>query len=167
MTQQELKERFDMLYGYMSTSNEPRYMRLFGEVMKEMMDWMIKNQPSAAEQWIETLCAIRWEQYLSKAEAIKVFNALIPKGAWSYEVWHRAMEELGLEMEREYVFNCYALWLVMNAIHSDDGQVLAELLGIEPSDVTDAKYIKTIHRLAVNKLTDTDGFYSVRQLYLA
>lgn len=162
-----MKEKFEMLYNYMSASNEPKYMMLFGEVMKEMMDWMIQNKPDAANNWIETLCAIKWEQYLTRAEATKVFNALIPKGAWQYDTWRRAMEELGLEIEREYVFNCYALWLVMNAIHSDDGADIAGLLGIEPTDVTNARYIKTIHKFAVNRLTDSDGFYSARQTYLA
>lgn len=75
MTQTEMKDKFDMLYNYMSASNEPRYMKLFGEVMQEMMDWMIKNQSASAEQWIETLCAIKWEQYLTKSEALTVFNA--------------------------------------------------------------------------------------------
>ena len=71
MTQTEMKDKFDSLYGYMAASNEPRYMKLFGEVMVEMMDWMIKNQPTAAEQWIETLCAIKWEQYLRFSKLMK------------------------------------------------------------------------------------------------
>ena len=166
MTQTEMKDKFESLYGYMAASNEPRYMKLFGEVMQEMMDWMIKNQSAAAEQWIETLCAIKWEQYLTKSEALSVFNALNPKGAWTLDIWRKAMEDLGLETEREYVFNCYSLWIVMNAIHSDNGAVIAGLLGIEPTDVTNPKYIKTIHRMAVNTLTDDDGFFDVRSYYL-
>ena len=166
MTQNEMKDKFESLYGYMAASNEPRYMKLFGEVMQEMMDWMIKNQSAAAEQWIETLCAIKWEQYLTKSEALSVFNALNPKGAWTLDVWRKAMEDLGLETEREYVFNCYSLWLEMNAVHSDNGAVIAGLLGIEPTDVTNPKYIKTIHKMAVNTLTDDDGFFDVRSYYL-
>lgn len=166
MTPQELKEKFDALYNYMSVSNEPKYMRLFGEVMKEMMDWMIKNQPTLSEQWIEILCSIKWEQYLTKAEAIKVFNALDPKGAWGWEVWMKAMQELGLECEREYVFNNYSLWVVMNAVHSDNGQVIAGIIGIDPNDVTNAKYIKAIHSMAVNTLMDSDKFFDVRRYYL-
>jgi hypothetical protein len=54
----------------------------------------------------------------------------------------------------------------MNAIHSDNGAVIAGLLGIEPTDVTNAKYIKTIHKMAVNTLTDDDGFFDVRDYYL-
>lgn len=167
MTQQEMKEKFDMLYNYMSTSNESRYMKLFGDVMVEMMDWMIANKSEAAQSWIETLCAIKWEQYLTRSEAVKVFNAMMPKGAWSWDMWKRAMEDLGLEMEREYIFNNYSLWVVMNAIHSDNGAVIAELLNIAPSDVTNERYVRTIHKMAVNMLADADGVYSVRGYFLA
>jgi hypothetical protein len=105
MTQTEMKDKFESLYSYMSASNEPRYMKLFGEVMVEMMDWMIKNQPTAAEQWIETLCAIKWEQYLTKSEALTVFNTLKPKGAWALDIWRKAMEDLVLdERQRELMF---------------------------------------------------------------
>lgn len=166
MTQEEMKKKYESLYNYMASSNEPKYMMLFGEIENEMMDWMIKNQPQAAEAWIEKLCAIKWEQYLSKSEAVKVFNALMPKGAWSWDVWQKAMQDLGLEWEREYVFNCYALWVVMNAIYSDDGTDIAGMLGIDATDVTNSKFIKSIHKLATNKLTDADGFYNVRSYFL-
>lgn len=161
-----MKEKFDMLYNYMATSNEPKYMKLFGEVMSEMMDWMIQNKTDIAQNYLETLCAIRWEQYLSKTEATKIFNAMTPKGAWSYDTWKRAMEDLGLECEREYAFNSYALWIVMNGVHSDNGSVIAELIGIESTDVTNSKYIKTVHKMALNMLCDADGVYSVRSYFL-
>ena len=167
MTQQEMKTKFDDLYNYMSASNEPKYMMLFGEVMKEMMDWMISNKPDQAEQWIETLCSIRWDQYLSKNEATKICNSMSPKGAWSYDTWKNAMQSLGLESENKYAFNDYALWIVMNSIHSDNGTVLAELLGIAPTDVTNSDYIRTIHRMAKNMLQDADGVYNVRDYFLS
>ena len=166
LTQEEMKERFDSLYDYMARSNEPKYMYLFGEVMKEMMDWFIHNKADAAQSWIDMLGAIKWEQYLTKSEATKIYNAMMPKGVWPYDAWKKAMGDLGLSTEREYVFNEYALWVVMNAENSDNSDIIAELLGIQPSDVTNAKYIKTIYRFAVNKLTDADGFYSVREQYL-
>lgn len=161
-----MKEKFDWLYHYMATSNEPRYMMLFGDVMKDMMDWFIQNKPDAAMTWIDTLCSIKWEQYLTKQEATKIFNSLSPKGAWPYDAWKKAMMDLSLEYEREYIFNEYALWLVMNATHSDNGVVIARLVGVEPSDVTNPSYIEAIHAMSVNMLTDADGFYSVRGQYL-
>lgn len=167
MTQQELKTKFDDLYKYMAASNEPKYMTLFGEVMKDMMDWMIQNKPEQAETWIESLCSIRWEQYLSRAEATKVYNSMSPKGAWSYDTWKRALSDMGLDCESKYAYNDYALWIVMNSIHSDNGVVIAELLGIPPTDVTNADYIKSIYRMAKNMLQDADGVYNVRGYFLS
>lgn len=166
MTKEELRNKFDGLYAYMAMSREPKYMVLFGDVMKEMMAWMIENKPETAEKYIETLCAIKWRQYLTRSEAMEIFENMVPSGAWSYDTWLGAMKTLGLEYEREGVFNCYALWIVMNAIHSDNGKVIAGLMGLQPSDTGNADYIKTIHKLAMNKLLDEDGYFEIRDYYL-
>ena len=72
-----------------------------------------------------------------------------------------------LATEREGVFNCYALWIVMNAIHSDNGNVITGLMGLQPTDTGNTDYIKTIHSLAMNKLLDEDGVYNVRKYFLS
>ena len=166
MTKEELRNKFDGLYSYMAMSREPKYMMLFGDVMKEMMAWMIENKPEAAEKYIVHLCAIKWRQYLAPDEAMEIVNNMVPSGAWNYDTWYSAMQNLGLEYEREGVFNRYALWVEMNAIHSDNGKVIAGLMGLAPTDVTNADYIRTIHSLAMNKLLDEDGVFSVRRYFL-
>ena len=141
----------------MSVSNEPDYMMLFGDVMKQMMAWMIENKPEMAEQYVETLCAVKWKQYLTRSEAMEIVGDMIPPAAWNYDAWYKAMHDLNLECEREYVFNSYALWVVMNAVHSDNGNVIAYLLKIQPTDVTNPEYIKAVHSMAMNMLNDEDG----------
>lgn len=167
MTKEELKNKFDGLYAYMAMSRETKYMMLFGDVMRHMMDWMIENKPEAAEKYIETLCAIKWRQYLTRSEATEIFENMVPSGAWNYDAWLGAMKNLGLEYEREGVFNSYALWIVMNAIHSDNGNVITGLMGLQPTDTGNADYIKTIRSLAINKLLDEDGVYNVRKYFLS
>jgi hypothetical protein len=166
MTKEELKTKFDGLYAYMAMSREPKYMMLFGDVMRHMMEWMIENKPEAAEKYIETLCAVKWRQYLTRSEAMEIFENMVPSGAWNYDAWIGAMKNLGLEYERESVFNCYALWVVMNAIHSDNGKVIAGLMGLQPTDTGNTDYIKTLHSLAMNKLMDVDGYFEIRDYYL-
>lgn len=166
MTQQEMKEKFDMLYSYMSTSNEPKYMKLFGDVMVEMMDWMIKNQPQAAESWIEKLCAVKWEQYLTKDEAMKIIANMLPKAPWSLDVWSDAMKKLGLECEREYVFNKYAMWVVMSQVYTDFGNTLAKALGAPLSEIPVDKLLPIIQEMAIDLLCDADGHYDVRKYHL-
>ncbi len=167
MTQEELLEKYKVLYGYMAASNEPKYMKLFGEVMNEMMAWMVKNQPSAAEMWVEKLCAIKWEQYLTKNEAAKVVESLEPEAPWNWEVWNRAMSNLGLETERKGVYNKYALWAEMNAKYSDHAESLAKYAFEMPlNEVPAEKMVALIHSLAVGSLTDEDGKFNVRDYFL-
>lgn len=167
MTQEELMEKYKTLYGYMAASNEPKYMKLFGTVMTEMMEWMVKNQPSAAEAWIDKLCAMKWEQYLSKGEAMAVVENMEPEAPWSWDVWQKAMAEYGLETDRKGVFNKYALWVEMNAKYSDHAKTIAELAFGKPlSEIDTEKLVTLIHGLAVNSLTDEDGMFDIRKYYL-
>ena len=166
MTQNELRDKFNNLYMYMSTSKEPKYMMLFGDVMREMMEWMIANRSESAEAWIDTLCSIKWTQYLTKHEAMSIYNAMNPKGAWGWEAWKKAMEEIGLETKRDGIFNEYALWIVMNGIESDQGLLLDDLLGLQPNDATNEKFIRVVHKMALNLLEDKDKKYDVRKYFL-
>ena len=166
MTQDELKKKFDGLYSYMAASNEPKYMMLFGSVMEEMEDWFIANKPDLAEAWIEKLCAIKWEQYLTKTEATKIVSSMIPKAPWPFDVWHEAMKKTNLEIEREYVFNKYAMWVVMSQIYTDFGQTLAKALGTPLAEIPAEKLLPIIHEMAMDLLCDEDGRYEIREYFL-
>lgn len=167
MTKEELKYKFKYLYDYMSVSNEPKYMMLFGDVMKEMMDVTIQNHENLAEEWIDKLEAICWQQYLSKAEATKIVSAMEPKAPWTFEAWKKAMEDLGLEYKRDKVFNCYALWTTMCMVYSDDGKTIASLMGIDYNNAaSNSEYIKTVYQFAMNKMLDVDSRFDVRKYFL-
>lgn len=166
MTQEELKKKFDSLYSYMAASNETKYMMLFGSVMEEMEDWFIANKPEMAEAWIEKLCAIKWEQYLTKQEATNIVMAMQPKAPWTWEVWFDAMNKFGLEKEREYVFNKYALWVVMSQVYTDFGQTLAKALGTPLNEIPADKLLPIIHEMALDLLMDKDGIYQVREYFI-
>ena len=158
--------KYKMLYEQMATSNNPRYMHLFGSVMNEMMAWMIKNEPTAAEQWIERLCSIRWKQYLTKAEAASIVQKLQPSAPWDYDTWAKAMNALGLETERAETFNKFALWAWMNAVYSDQADVLAEFAFEKPlAEIPTERLVTLIHALAVSNLTDADGKFNIRTYF--
>lgn len=166
MTQEELKEKYEQLYEQMSVSNEPKQMKLFGSVMNDMMSWAIKNQPQAAESWIDKLCAIKWEQFLTKAEATKIVAKMQPEAPWDFDTWSKAMAQLGLEAERKSVFNQYALWAWMNAKYSDEGEVYAKLVFGQPlEDVPADKIVPLIHALAVSNLCDEDHRFDIRAYF--
>jgi hypothetical protein len=127
MNKEELTHKFKSLYDYMSVSNEPKYMMLFGDVMKDMMKWMIDNKPDLAEKMVDKLCSIKWKQYLTKEEAMEAVNNMQPPAPWDWSTWEKTMRDLGLECEREGVFNKYALWAVMNQEYTDYAEDVASI----------------------------------------
>lgn len=60
MTADEMKKKFTELYQFMASSENVAFMRVFGNVHKEMMDWFIANKPEIAEEWICKLESIKW-----------------------------------------------------------------------------------------------------------
>ena len=169
--QQELKQTFDRQYSMMAASKNPKNMMLFGEVMQDMMDWLIDNKPGLAQQCIEKLEAMNWKQYLTRDEAQDIIDNMQPHIAplemLEYPKWENVMQSLGLEMEREAIFNRYALWTVMNAKYSDHGMTLAEKVFSTPLRIVEnEKMVPLIHALAVDSLTDEDGKYNVRKYFL-
>lgn len=166
MTKQEMKDKFEMLYGIMASSNNPQYMHTFGEVMKQMMAWMIEYKPETAESYIESLCSIQWRQFLTRREAMEVVSKMIPPAPWDYETWYRVMEDMNLEWQRDGVFNRYALWVAMNQIYTDFGNDIAKLMGKPLSEIPNNVLVPAVHNMAISLLTDADKKYCIRKYHL-
>lgn len=155
-----MKERYERLYQYMAESKDPDNMRLFGQVMTEMMEKAIKDNPSFAEREIDKLEAMMWNQYLSRGEAEDAVRQMQPRAPWSFDVWQKAMLDAGLETSEEDNYNCYALWTVMNGIMSDHGETFKKY-GIG-NDVL----LSMVYDLALDLLNDVDERFDVRLYYL-
>lgn len=155
MTQQELKDKYWSQYEYMANSGKPENMKLFGRVMSQMMEDMIQSSPSKAEEYIDRLEAIKWKNYLTPKEAEKIVAGMEPKAPWTREQWAAAMQQHGYPLEKEPCYNRCALWTTMNMIMSDSSETIAMY-------VDNGNMFKLVHDLAVDKLTDQDGVFSVR-----
>ena len=164
MTSAELKEKYTQLYDYMAVSNEPKYMKAFGNVMTEMMDWMIVNRPSDAEEWLCKLESIKWKQYLTPKEAEKIVANMNPPAPWSREVWNKTMDSFGLPVEEQPNYNRCALFVEMNKMYSDFGEEIASLLG-KPLAPTDKDIITACYKMALKTLKDKDGVYDIRKYF--
>lgn len=158
MTQQELKEKYTALYDYMAVSRTPAYMKAFGNVMNEMMDWMIANKADAANEWIEKLSAIKWHNYLTPKEADKLIAEMVPKAPWSREQWKQAMEQHDYALEKEPFFNRCAMFVTMSMIYSDSIDTINKYIG-------EGDAFEMIHDLALDKLLDEDKRFSVRKYF--
>lgn len=164
MNTQELKDRYTGLYDYMSNSRDPKNMKAFGRVMTEMMDWLVSNKPDVAEEMIDKLEAIKWQQYLTLKEAEKIVAGMDPKAPWSRDTWKGAMEGFGLPLEDAPYYNRCALWVEMNKMYSDFGDEIAGLLG-KPLSPSDNDIITACYKMALKTLRDKDGVYNIRSYF--
>ena len=155
MTADEMRQEFQSLYNMMANSHEVAYMRTFGNVHKEMMEWMIANKPDLAQEWIWKLEAIRWKNYLTPKEAETIVNNMVPKAPWSREQWKTAMAQNGYPLEKEYCYNSCALWVTMSMIMSDSSETLSKYVDSD-------SVFQLAYDLAIDKLQDKDGMFSIR-----
>ena len=163
-TSQELKDRYMGLYDYMANSRDPQNMKAFGCVMTKMMDWLIANKPDVAEEMIDKLEAIKWNQYMTRKEAENIIARMKPDAPWKYDAWKSAMEGFDLPLEDAPYYNCCALWVEMNKMYSDFGEEIASLLG-KPLSPTDKDIIAACYKMALKTLRDKDGVYNIRSYF--
>ena len=160
-----MKEEFASLYDLMANQQNVKYMRVFGNVHREMMDWFITNKPELAQEWLDKLESIKWHQYLTPKEAEKIVAGMDPAGPWSRDMWKKTMESFGLPLEEVPCYNSCALWTEMNKIYSDFGAEIAAMIG-KPLAPTDKDIISACYRLALKNLKDKDGVYDIRKYFL-
>ncbi len=154
----EMTKKFYEQYQYMASSENVAFMHVFGNVHKEMMEWMIANKPELAQEWLDKLESIKWKNYLTQKEAEKIVSDMEPKAPWSREQWKNAMTQSGFDMEHEPCYNSCALWVTMNMIMSDSSETLKKY-------VAEEDMFKAVHDLAVDKLEDKDGVFNIRSYF--
>lgn len=162
----DLKQKFESLFKEMVDSKDVKNMMLFGEVTKEMMERAIQRDTQFAQQMIDKLESMNWHQYLTKAEAEKVCNSL-KKYEWSFDSWEKALNSMELETEQKPNYNKFALWALMNVMHSKHSETLSQkILETTGEDITEEQIIQIIHALAIDLLTDKDGTLNIREFFI-
>lgn len=86
-----MMKKYDQLYEKMATSRNIDNMRLFGKVGRESMALLIKNMPDRAQELIEKLCAINWDNYLTEREAEAIVSKMDPQRPWPRDQWRVVM----------------------------------------------------------------------------
>ena len=158
MTTEEMKTEFESLFGEIINSQDISCVRTLGEVLKEMMGWMIANKPDLAMEWVEKMECVRWKNYLTPKEAERITSMMSPKVPWTFDQWQTAMAQHGYSTEDEPNYNRYALFAVMDMIMSNSSETLKKF--IDSDNVFGAVYC-----LAADKLTDEDGMFKVREFF--
>lgn len=165
MDKNEMKKKWEELYAIMESSNDPRHMILFGEVMKIMMEHLIGYEPVLAEKMLEKLCAVKWRNYVTADEADAVVLKMDPSPNITRDQWAREMERLGIPMEESPCYNRWALYLTMCMKISDSKTSIAKMMGKMPSDLTLDELATCAHMLAMDVLKDKDGRFDLRKYF--
>lgn len=159
----ELIEKYDELYEDMASTKDPKKMMAFGDAEKWIFHMLAKEHPELAEKWLTKLEAGKWNNYLSQMEAEHIASNLVnqdgTRGAhWDYNTFKGAVESLGGKVKDEPFYNCWALWVMANALYSDHHRSLAEFV---PKD----REPKVYYAMAVEKLKDIDYPKFIRKYY--
>lgn len=161
----DMKRKWDELYAIMESSGNPKYMKLFGEVMKTMMDRSISYDQAFAEKMLEKLCAVKWRNYVTAEEAEAVIQKMDPQPGWTRDQWMRQMERLGLPLEEVPYYNIFAMYLTMSMKVSDSKASIAKMMGKTPAELTNDELINGAHMLALDVLKDKDGQFDLRKYF--
>ena len=92
MEAKDIMSKFDELYGMMASSNNVKYMHVFGNTMRCMMKDMASKHPELAQDYLDKLCAIKWKNYLTKNEVSDIIKEMNPPATWSKQNWLDVME---------------------------------------------------------------------------
>lgn len=161
----ELYEKFLELYEYIAGGRDVKKMRTLGGVMKWMMQDLCKSHPELAQEYIESLESVKWDNYLTPKEAETVVNAMSPAPKWTRQQWLKYMEQSGEGMEHYPCYNRCALYVTMCMIDSDDGETIAMMMGKEGVATNDMDYFAMVYQFAMNKLKDHDGVFNIRRYF--
>lgn len=167
MEQDEMIMAYAKLYNKIVHSNDDKAMHILGRTIKAMVEELISCKPETAREYLETLEAVNWNNYLTKKEAINIVSNMSPEPMWNSDAWQQAMTEMDIPTEEIPYYNDYALYVVMNQVVSDHGRTIARIKGLESvKEMEPSELAKYAYELAIDLLKDKDMMYNVREYFL-
>lgn len=154
-----LKEKFDELYSTILASKDERKMKILGCMTKKIMYQTIESHPQRAEELLEILEAVNWNNYLTEKEADQIVSKMSPAPRWSRQQWKTYIEKTDKALEMHPYYNKCALYVTMCMIDSDSGKTIKAL------ESNEEKYFEIIYSLATDKLLDKDGVFNIRHYF--
>ena len=160
-----MKEEFLKLYDYIVNSEDHEKMHVLGQVVKSMMNRFIESYPQWAREYLDTLQAVMWHNYVTPKEAEQIVSNMMPKPQWNHTAWEGMMTNLGLPQEEEPYYNKCALFVTMSMISSDSGETIMAEMNVNNASLDRDALFKFIYKLALDKLKDKDHMFNLRNYF--
>lgn len=161
-TKDEMLRKYDELYSEMVRSKDPAKMKIFGNAEHRIFKELVSMHPNIAEDWLDTIEAVSWNNYLSKKEAENIDNMIVNQNGekgfhWTYNDFVKIVESSDGNIEAPPFYNSYALFVTANMIYSDHAVSIAKDMGFDnPRNVPNDRMALSCYRKAVEKLKDID-----------
>ena len=171
MTKEQMMDEYEMYSHKIVKSKDAKHMDVLAEVCEWLFCQAATKMPDVAESALTRLAATEWSNYLSPTEAknigMRIVNQDGTKGFhWNYDVFTKAVENIGGVVEEKPYYNSYSLCVVSNMVYSDHAQSIAEDMGYKKiSEVPNEKMALSCYKKAVEKLKDVDGGFHVRKYF--
>lgn len=174
MNAQDLKARYAELYADMARSKDVSKMQHFGAAFTMMFEDVAEKHPDIAEDILEFLAGMEYNNFVTPAEATAVASNFInddtfvsgasepTKGShWPMETLKSVLTQRGLPLEEKPYYNWPALWLTVNMEYSDYAEAFAKLFGSKENE----KIATASYTFAVKKLKDRDRPHFIRKYF--
>ena len=152
-----MKDHFLNIYNHIIESGDEAKMKVLGGITKQLMNRLIDTAPALAEEYIEQLESVKWDNYLTKKEAENIVSDMSPKPQMSKSSWESMLENR-ISEECPYYNKC-ALYTTMQMIYSDSYETLSKVV----SDKN--QLFDLIYHLAIDKLKDKDKMFNIRKYF--
>lgn len=160
-----MKEEFKKLYDYIIQSEDEDKMRVLGQVTKSMMCKVIESNPQQAKEYMDILQSVKWHNYVTAKEAEAIVADMLPKPLWNRATWDNAMAAMSYPTCEEPYYNDNALYVTMCMITSDSANTLNTFMADNGIAANKDAMFNLVYHLALDKLKDKDGFFSIRSYF--
>ena len=149
----------------MSEGTPQQKQHLKNQVIKLLSHLQSIDAAHAAEV-LSSLESINWQNYLSQKEATAIISGLQNPSPWhEYPKWKDKMDDADYEYSEPGIYNCYALFAMMNIVFDTHLQTICMISGKKLSDIPDDDMFGHVYLLAVDYLKDGCKRFDIRSQY--
>lgn len=165
MDKNEIVSKFCELHNYACTNDSERCKDVTCDVFRKSIEMLAEENMSKATELLEMYeGALMYDNYLTEREAERIVGNFVnydgSRGAYwvdSKELF-KVIEDMDKRVEEVPAYNKWALYVAMNMVASDQGDVIMRWIGED-------KFVNACYEFAITHLKDKDRVCWVREYF--